>query len=47
MILFISVKKCAIMPLWKMPSKKVSQFLNGTNFFANEKNATKNNAGKN
>ena len=32
MILFISVKKCAIMPLWKMPSKKVSQFLNGTNF---------------
>ena len=32
MILFISVKKCAIMPPWKMPSKKVSQFLNGTNF---------------
>ena len=32
MILFISVKKCAIMPLWKMPLKKVSQFLNGINF---------------
>ena len=26
------ILNCAIMPLWKMPSKKVSQFLNGTNF---------------
>ena len=26
------MKKCAIMPLWKMPLKKVSQFLNGINF---------------
>ena len=32
MILFIFVKKCAIMPLWKMPLKKMNQFLNGINF---------------